>query len=200
MNVAGLILAAGRSSRMGKDKALLRYRGRHFLSHLIYLALPRVTELVAVLGHNAERIAASLPDSPRVRGVVNEDFDRGMLSSLQTGLSECGGSAEWILWMLVDHPAVRGSTLDALLEAARNTEAPIVIPRRGGRRGHPIMFAKRVAEELLRLPPEASPQDAIRSHYSMAVFVDVNDEGVLQDVDRPEEYRSLVSAERQAGR
>ena len=193
MRTAGLILAAGRSSRMGRDKALLDYRGRTFLNHLIYLALPRVDSIVVVLGHNADRIAASLPTSPRVLTVVNSDYDRGMLSSLQRGLSETE-EADWILWMLVDHPAVRGRTLDELLGAAEGSAAPVVIPRHGGQRGHPIMLSREVAAELLQLPPDRSPQDVVRGHYANALFVELGDRGVLADIDRPPDYDDLVKA------
>lgn len=191
MKIAGLVLAAGRSSRMGTDKALLDYRGRSFLNHLTYLALPRVDRVIAVLGHHAEEIAETLPPSPRVRSVVNRDYDRGMLSSLQRGLAETAW-ADWVLWMLVDHPAVRGRTLDALLAAAERTEAPLVIPRWNGERGHPIVFSQAVARELLELAPDCSPQDVVRSHYPLACFIDIEDRSVLVDVDRPADYRALA--------
>ena len=189
-----MVLAAGRSSRMGRDKALLDYRGRTFLNHLIYLALPRVDEVVAVLGHNAERIASTLPSSPRVRAVVNHDYDRGMLSSLQRGLAETVDDPDWILWMLVDHPAVRGRSLDALLAAAERAGAPLVIPRYNEERGHPIMLSGEIAAELLELGPDRSPQDVVRSHYPEACFLDMGDRGVLQDVDRRTDYRDLVGS------
>lgn len=191
MKIAGLVLAAGRSSRMGTDKALLDYRGRSFLNHLTYLALPRVDQVIAVLGHHAEKIAETLPPSPRVRSVVNRDYDRGMLSSLQRGLAETDW-ADWVLWMLVDHPAVRGRTLDALLAAAERTEAPLVIPRWSGERGHPIVFSQVVARELLALASDCSPQDVVRSHYPQACFIDIEDRSVLVDVDRPADYRALA--------
>ncbi len=179
---------------MGSDKALLEYRGRTFLSHLIYLVLPRVDEVVAVLGHNAERIERTIPDCPRVRSVVNHDYDRGMLSSLQKGLVATAGEPDWVLWMLVDHPAVRGRSLDALVAAAERAGAPLVIPRYNEKRGHPIMLSKAIAAELLGLEANRSPQDVVRSHYPEACFVDTADSGVLRDVDRPLDYRDLVSS------
>ena len=192
MRIAGLVLAAGRSSRMGRDKALLDYRGHSFLNHLIFLALPRVDRVVVVLGHNAERIAPTLATSSRIDVVVNADYDRGMLSSLQTGLVQIGEEADWVLWMLVDHPAVRGRSLDRVLDAARQTDAPLVIPRFQERRGHPIAISRRVIRDLLSLPPEASPQDAVRRRYGEALFLDLDDTGVLRDVDTPRDLRDLA--------
>ncbi len=197
MKLAGLILAAGRSSRMGRDKALLDYRGKTFLNHLVYLLLPRVDEVVVVLGHNAAAIRDTLPAAPRVRAVVNEGYDRGMLSSLQRGLGALPADTDWVLWVLVDHPAVRGRTLDALLAAAERGGAPLVIPRFEARRGHPVVLSRSVAAELTALEADRSPQDIVRSHYARARFVDLPDPAVLLDIDRPDDYRLL---RRPAGR
>lgn len=192
MSTAGLILAAGRSSRMGSDKALLDFRGRPFLSHLAYLLLPRVDSLVVVLGHNEQRIREVLPASSRIRVAVNPDYDRGMLTSLQCGLAQIGQRVDAVLWMLVDHPAVRGHTLDTLLAAAADTGAPLVIPRHGGERGHPVVLSKRVMRDLLELDSSCSPQDVVRGYYREAHFLDTADKGVVLDIDRPEDYRGLA--------
>ena len=180
---------------MGCDKALLNYRGQTFLNHLIYLALPRVESLVVVLGHNEQTISESLPSSPRVKVAVNRDYDQGMLSSLQKGLKLTAGSADWTLWMLVDHPVVRGRTLDELIAAASRTDVPLVIPRFNGERGHPVMVSRRVAERFLQMDRAASPQNLVRSYYAEALFIDVGDAGVLRDIDRPGDYRGLEEAD-----
>ncbi len=193
MSTAGLILAAGRSSRMGSDKALLDFRGRPFLSHLAYLLLPRVDSLVVVLGHHEQRVREALPASSRIRVAVNRDYDRGMLTSLQCGLSQIGQQVDAVLWMLVDHPAVRGHTLDRLLGAAADSRAPLVIPRHGGERGHPVVLSKRVMRDLLDLDPSCSPQDVVRGYYREAHFLDTADKGVVLDIDRPEDYRGLTT-------
>ena len=192
MRLNGLILAAGRSSRMGQDKALLEYRGRSFLDHLIYLALPRVDNVIVVLGHNASKLKLTLPPVERVQAVINADYGLGMLSSLQTGLSRAGQEADWILWMLVDHPAMRGETLDQLVQAAKTERTPIVIPRYDGKRGHPVMLSRKVIAELLQLSPDSSPQDVIRKHYPETCFLDVHDEGVVRDVDLSKDYDNLL--------
>ena len=192
MSTAGLILAAGRSSRMGTDKALLDYRGRPFLSHLAYLLLPRVDSIVVVLGHNEKNIRKVLPGSDRIRVAINPNYDQGMLTSLQCGLQQIGDDAGTVIWMLVDHPAVRGRTIDSLLAAAAHSAAPLVIPRNRGKRGHPIVLSQQVASDLLDLDPSCSPQDVVRGYYSRAHFLDTADEGILLDIDRPEDYRGLA--------
>ena len=179
---------------MGSDKALLDYRGRPFLSHLAFLLLPRVDSVVVVLGHHEQRIREALPTSSRIRVAVNRDYERGMLSSLQCGLAQVGQQSDAVLWMLVDHPAVRGRTLDSLLAAAADSRAPLVIPRHQGERGHPVVLSKRVVGDLLKLDTGCSPQDVVRGYYSEAHFLDTDDKGVLLDVDRPEDYRGLAAS------
>ena len=178
---------------MGSDKALLDFRGRPFLSHLAHLLLPRVDSLVVVLGHREQRIREALPASSRIRVAVNRDYDRGMLTSLQCGLAQVGQQVDAVLWMLVDHPAVRGRTLDRLLAAAADSRAPLVIPRHRGERGHPVVLSKRVIGDLLELDPSRSPQDVVRGYYGEAYFFDTDDKGVVLDIDRPEDYRGLVA-------
>lgn len=193
MKTDGLILAAGRSSRMGRPKALLEYNGDTFLNRQIFLMLPRVEQLAVVLGCNADAVRPTLPALPGLCAVVNENYDRGMLSSLQTGLAALGGAADWTLFALADHPAVRGRTLDRILQACRAAaSAPLAIPRFAGKRGHPVALSRAIADELCALDPAASPQDTMRKHYREALFLDVEDRGVVTDIDRPEDYAALT--------
>ncbi len=183
---AGVILAAGESSRMGRDKALLPYANTTFLEHLIQLFLSHVSPVVVVLGHHADLIRAALPSLPGLEIVVNPNYPAGQLSSLQTGLRTV--TADSVLLTLVDHPAVAGSTLDRLLA---HPHAPLVIPRYRNRRGHPILLAGGLIGEILALPPEATAKQVIHSHLSEAILLDLDDPGILRDIDTPEDYRTL---------
>ena len=191
MKPAGIILAAGESSRMGSDKALLPYADSTFLEHLITVFLPRVNPLIVVLGHHADEIAAKLAPPRDFQIVVNENYKRGMLTSLQAGLRAAPG-AEALMFTLVDHPAVQPETVDRLIEEFQRTTPAVAIPRFGERRGHPVLIARRVADEILALAPESSAKDAIRKHRDETLFVDVEDAGVLRDVDLPSDYEALL--------
>jgi molybdenum cofactor cytidylyltransferase len=188
---AGIILAAGESSRMGRDKALLPYRGSTFLNRLISLYLPRVEPLIVVLGHHAGEISASLPAASGLSVVINPDYKRGMLTSLQTGLGAIG-DAPAILFTLVDHPAICAQTIDRLIEAFLRDNPALAIPRYGERRGHPVAMSRRIAAEMLALPPESSAKEIIRAHVDETLFVDVDDPGVLRDIDLPADYEALL--------
>jgi molybdenum cofactor cytidylyltransferase len=188
---AGIILAAGESSRMGRDKALLPYRGSTFLNHLISLLLPRVEPLIVVLGHHAREIAAGLPAAPDLRVVLNPDYPRGMLTSMQAGLSALR-DAPAILFTLVDLPAVRAETVDLLVAEFFRKDTGLAIPRYHGQRGHPVLLSQPVAREILALAPGSSAKEVIHAHREEASFVDVNDPGVLRDIDLPADYEALL--------
>ena len=186
---AGIILSAGESRRMGRDKALLEYRRTTFLGRIIAVLEPRVEPLVVVLGHHAEAIRQAVPSGPRV--VVNTNYQAGMLTSLQTGIRELPPDTEAALFTLVDHPAVAEETVELLIGEWAKARPLIAIPRHGGRRGHPVIVNRQVLDEILALGPESSAKDVIRSHRDRTLFVDMDDPGVLYDIDLPEQYERL---------
>lgn len=192
MRPAGIILAAGLSSRMGRDKATLPYRGSTFLNHLIGLLAPRVKRLVVVLGHNAELIRPTIDAQFPVTVAVNPNFQQGMLSSLQTGIRALPAGTEAALFTLVDLPAVCGGTVERLLAVFESGLQLLTIPRCEGRRGHPVIARRTVLDEIAALPPGGSAKAVIHAHRPETAFVDVDDEGIFRDVDMPEDYDALV--------
>ena len=191
MKLAGIILAAGESSRMGRDKALLSYQGSTFLNHIVSRFVSRLDPVVVVLGHHAKPIRASLALSARVRVAMNGQYKLGMLSSLQEGIRSLPDDAGAAMFTLVDHPAVEGATLDLLISEWERTGAALVIPRVGERRGHPVIASRAILDEILRLPADASPKNVVRRHREQTLYVDVEDTGVLKDIDRPSDYETL---------
>lgn len=187
---AGIILAAGESSRMGRDKALLPYAGSTFVEHLLSLYLPRVSPVVVVLGHHADEIRSRLGERSGLRFAINTAYRSGQLSSLQAGIRALHPETAAALVTLVDHPGVAGETLDRLLASP----GPLVIPVYRGRRGHPVLFSRPLLDELLALPADGSAKAVVRSHLAEAVQLEVEDPGVLGDVDTPEDYEGLLSA------
>jgi molybdenum cofactor cytidylyltransferase len=123
--------------------------------------------------------------------VINPDYRRGMLTSLQTGLGAVG-DASAALFTLVDHPAVGASTIDRLVEEFTRGNAALAIPRYGERRGHPVLLSRRIMGEILGLPSDKSAKEVIRAHAGETLFVDVDDPGVLRDIDLPADYEALL--------
>jgi molybdenum cofactor cytidylyltransferase len=204
--IAGLVLAAGESSRMGRDKALLPYRGRTFLETIIgKLREAGIDRLAVVLGHHAEiiRAAAGLDSAAAgVEIVVNRDYRLGQTTSLQAGLgvfqkASAGSRSPHpddpaaVILCLVDHPAFDPATLTSLLATFERTAAPVVIPTHGGRRGHPVLIARALFAELLALRPDQGANVVIHAWRDRTELVEVADPGVLVDVDDQAAYQSL---------
>jgi molybdenum cofactor cytidylyltransferase len=192
--IAGIILAAGASSRMGSPKALLDYRGETFLDRLIRVLGGVCDPVIVALGYHADEIRAAAHGHARF--VVNPDPSRGQLSSLQTALAEVPGDAEGFLFMPVDCPAVEPETVRLLVEALKAVEAPLVIPRYEGRRGHPVCARRELIPEFLALPPERQAREVVRRYADRTHYLDTLDAGVLSDIDDKDAYRILQESGR----
>jgi len=190
--IAGLILAAGESSRMGTPKATLAYRGRTFLELIVEtLSEGGLDPIVVVLGHQAEEIRRQVRIEPALV-VINPDYRSGQTSSLQAGLrAMAADDPEAVLLCLVDHPAVSKETVRTLVATFRQCGAPVVIPTYQGRRGHPVLIGRQLYQKLLALACDAGADSVVRRYRPETEFNEVEDEGVVIDVDDPEEYRRL---------
>jgi molybdenum cofactor cytidylyltransferase len=195
--IPAIVLAAGRSSRMGRAKATLPVGDGHtFLTRIIRTLLDAgVDDVIVVLGHDADLIASSFSESGLpARFVVNRDYDRGQLSSLVAGLNAVDrpGVAA-VLLTLVDVPLVSESTVRAVIDRYRWTRAPIVRPTSGDRHGHPLLIDRSVFDALRAADPAAGAKPVVRAHASAVGDIAIEDEGAFLDVDTEEEYRKTIA-------
>src|SRR5579884_4090498 len=181
---------------MGTPKALLDYRGETFLDRLIRVMGTQTNPVIVILGYHAAEIRARVRNDARF--VTNARPERGQLSSLQTGLAALPPDAEGFAFIPMDCPAVREDTVARLADAfaSRRPETQFVIPRCGDRRGHPVFAVRRIADELLALPEGAQARDVVHRHVASTEYVDVDDPGILTDIDDPEAYKKLIEAVR----
>jgi molybdenum cofactor cytidylyltransferase len=192
--IPGIVLAAGRSSRMGRPKALLPLGRGVFLTRIVEtLRAAGVDDVVIVLGHEAEAIAAALESyDVEARVVVNAEYDQGQASSLAAGLRAIdrpGVTAALVT--LVDVPLVTAATVRAVLDRYLETGAPIVRPVSGSRHGHPLLIDRSLFAPMLAADPDAGVKPIVRAHVSPAGEVEVDDAGAFRDVDTPEDYARL---------
>ena len=179
---------------MGRDKALLPLGERSFLEHLAAVLDGEVEPLVVVLGHHADQIEQQVRLPPAARILRNPDHQLGQLSSLHVALRYVAGrGVDGALVCLVDHPAVTKQVVRALVARFQQTRAMILIPTWRGRRGHPALFSSRLFDELLNAPLDQGARFVIRRHTEEVETVDVGEEGIIWDVDRPEDYIALQS-------
>ena len=196
--LSGVILAAGDSTRMGAPKALLSAPdGRPFVAYIVRTwHAAGLTHIAVVTGHAHDAIVAALDrDAPVPPPLIvqNDDPSRGQLSSLLVGLDAIATtSTEGVLMTLVDVPLARPETVAAVIGAWRRTRAPIVRPAIGDRHGHPVLFDRRVFEELRRAPATAGAKAVVRAHQDRIVNVEVSDEGCVVDIDTPFDYERYL--------
>lgn len=195
--IPAVVLAAGRSSRMGRAKATLPLDATDtFLTRIVRTFLDAgVDDVVVVVGHEADAIVSSFSASGLpARFVVNHDYDRGQWSSLVAGLGVVdrpGVSATLIT--LVDVPLVISDTVRAVLACYRRTHAPVVRPTAGSRHGHPLLVDRSLFAELRAADPAEGAKPVIRAHASAAGDIAIGDEGAFKDIDTEEDYLRMIS-------
>jgi len=201
--IPAIVLAAGRSSRMGRPKATLPAGdGLTFLTRIVRTFLAsRVDDVIVVVGHDADAIAASFSESGLpARFVVNRDYDKGQLSSLIAGLNAIDrpGVAA-ILVTLVDVPFVSAATVRAVIDAYRMTRVPIVRPTSRGRHGHPLLIERSLFDAFRGADMSTGAKPIVRAHASAIGDIAIEDEGAFTDIDTEEEYRKTIAARFGAG-
>ncbi|HZO83086.1 MAG TPA: nucleotidyltransferase family protein [Candidatus Binataceae bacterium] len=183
----GILLAAGESRRMGYPKPLLEVGGRTFLATIAQAMLEAVGRLVVVVGAHADAVRRAVPADSRIAVAENTEYQRGQLSSIKAGLRAIGRDAAGALIHLADHPMVRPATFKAVIEEHRQSRRPIVIARYCGRRGHPVLFARELFAELEAAPEDQGARVVVAADPQRVAYVEVDDPGVVMDLDTPEE-------------
>jgi CTP:molybdopterin cytidylyltransferase MocA len=195
--IVGAVLAAGFSSRMGRPKALLPLgpSGEPFVVWSARALLDGgAADAVVVAAREAEAIAAAL-DAARLtlRVILNPAPEGGQLSSLRVALDAVDRpGVSGLMIALVDMPLVGAATVRALIDAHRRTRAPIVRPVRAARHGHPVIFDRRLFDELRRADPDQGARAVVEAHRTEALDVPIEDEGAFADADTPEDYERLA--------
>jgi molybdenum cofactor cytidylyltransferase len=195
--IPAVVLAAGRSSRMGRAKATLPLDATDtFLTRIVRTFLEAdVDDVVVVVGHEADAIVSSFSASGLpARFVVNHDYDRGQWSSLVAGLGmvDRPGVAATLM-TLVDVPLVTADTVRAVLACYRRTHAPVVRPTAGSRHGHPLLVDRSLFAELRAADPAEGAKPVIRAHATAAGDIAITDEGAFRDIDTEEDYLRMIS-------
>jgi molybdenum cofactor cytidylyltransferase len=194
--IPAIVLAAGKSTRMGRPKANLPLEGGDtFLSRIVRtFSDAAVDDVVVVLGHDADAIARVFaPTGVAVRFVPNPDYETGQLSSLLRGLEAVdrpGVTAALVT--LVDVPLVNARTVSAVIDHYLRTRAPIVRPIRGREHGHPVLIDRSLFDEVRRADPASGAKVVVRAHASARGDVEVEDGGAFLDIDTADDYRRLV--------
>jgi molybdenum cofactor cytidylyltransferase len=197
-----VILAAGESTRMGTDKALLPWppatpglplTGQTFLSAAIQALYPFSEKVIVVVGKNENNLAPVVYANGASL-VRNPDPDRGQFSSLQVGLQEVlSDGRDAAMVTLVDRPPAKTATLQTLCStfADAGNDVWAVVPEYNGKHGHPFLLAREMIGAFLNAPPSANARDIEHQNLRHISYVVVDDSLVTLNVDTPQEYAAL---------
>ena len=186
--LAAVILSGGASQRMGSPKALLPYQGRPFLEHLLDVTRhPKISARRVVLGVHAEPIAKAI-HLPADEVVINADWEKGQLSSIQAALKSLPEGIDGMLLCLVDHPLISANLVGDLIATFYAANAPIVLPVFEGRRGHPVIFSAKVFPELQAAPLEVGARAVVWAHRAELCQFPTNEEGCVLNLNDPETF------------
>ena len=191
---AGVILAAGASSRMGRDKALLPWREGTFLSAGIRALQPATDLVIVVAGANAPTLEPTV-DAHAAFMVVNPDPQRGQFSSLQVGLREVlHRGRDGAIITLVDRPAAEAATVRQIKAAflASDEQTWAMVPEFAAKHGHPYVIGREMIEAFLRAPVNSSARDVEHANQQHIKYLPVTDPLVVANVDTPEDFQKLT--------
>jgi molybdenum cofactor cytidylyltransferase len=193
-SVAIIILAAGASTRMGKPKQLLEYKGRSLIQHTVEVAIASVCHpIIVVLGAYAERIKPEIAKLS-VETVENSLWPQGMSTSIRTGIETLiknYSQAEAAILMLCDQPFVSASLINRLVDLYRNTSAPIVTSEYDRILGVPALFKRTLFPQLTALRGDTGARKIIQKYLQKVARVSF-DRGVI-DIDTPQDYTQILT-------
>jgi molybdenum cofactor cytidylyltransferase len=191
--VAVLVLAAGRSTRMGgTNKLLQEAHGEALVVHAVKSAVAsQAVEVVVVLGHMADLVRAAVeravPANPRIRFITNPDYADGLSTSVRAGMAALGNEIDAAIVQLGDMPGVNAALLDRLIAAFNPVEGrSICVPTVGGKRGNPVLWDRRFFAEIARISGDTGAKHLIGNHGDLVCEVEMTGEAAVTDIDTPE--------------
>jgi molybdenum cofactor cytidylyltransferase len=193
--IAGIILAAGSASRMGRPKQLLDWGGRPLVRAVAEHALAaRLDRVLVVVGAASDAVATTLADLP-VELIENPAYAEGQSTSLRAGIAALTPDVGAALVLLGDQPFVSPAIITRIVEDWRASGAVIVAPVYRGQRGNPVLFAQRVFDELLAIEGDRGARAILAADPARVRMVTFDDDRPLADIDTPDDYQRLVSGQ-----
>jgi molybdenum cofactor cytidylyltransferase len=186
--IAGIVLAGGRSQRMGRPKALLTAHGKSFLERCVDSLQGGGCEDILVVLNSEDSELARLTSAAGARIVRGAGEGSEQIDSLRAGLRDLTPGVEAVVVLPVDHPLVGADTVAALVRVYLESRAPIVRAAHRGKHGHPVLFDRVCFSDLLEGKAAEGARSVIRQYRDVLRDVEVSDQGVLADIDTPADF------------
>ena len=186
--ITAIILAAGKSKRMGEPKMLMPWGKSTVLQTVIStFQTSGINDILVVTGGAHQQVESLIGQT--VQTIFNEDYEKGeMLSSIQMGLSAKMNEASAALICLGDQPQVTERSVRSICDTFMKNKSPIVVPSYEMHRGHPWLLARPLWDELLQMKSPRTPRDFLKKHARKIHYVNVDTASVIEDLDTPEDY------------
>ena len=192
---AGIILAAGQSTRIDKFKLLIKLEGKYILEWVVDAALEsRLAHVILVLGYHFEKIQKALNKKirhPRIEIVINPQYPMGLSRSLRSGLLAAKGSFPSVMFLLGDQPMLDAKTINMLLDRFWNSEREICVPVCRGKRGNPTVFSHKYYDQLLQIKGDIGARKVLKKYASHIIYVEVDHPLGFLDVDTEVDLKAL---------
>ena len=186
--VCGIVLAAGKSVRMGAQKLLLPFGGQTIIGHIMDQVGAAVDHLYVVVSHRSDLVSRAL-EGKSVVVVTNPDPQGDMLSSVRTGLRSLPGNCQAVLVALGDQPAIQVELIERMVSTFEVGKRGIVVPVYNGKRGHPILFSSRYIAEISAGYDGVGLRGLLEAHPDQIDELPASSPSVLSDMDKPEDYQ-----------
>ncbi len=184
----GIILAAGESKRMGTSKMLMPYKGKMIIENVVAaVTTSDVERTIVVLGSGSGDILKIVKHLP-IECCINENYKKGMLSSVKCGFNNLPKRFEAALLFLGDQPMVEGSVINSLIDAYRKSGKGIVIPVSGNKRGHPLLIGSKYRNEIENLDEGEGLRALAQKFPDDVLEIEVNTSSILKDIDTIDDY------------
>jgi molybdenum cofactor cytidylyltransferase len=204
--VSAVVLAAGMSTRMGRNKLLLNFRDKPLVVHAVdTLLASTVSEIIVVLGHESEKVWDQLEEyvgpgpgkaqKRRVRLVSNPDYREGLSTSVRTGVQAVSPESDAIMIYLADQPLLEPVDVDRIIEglaAAKAESKMIVVPFFKGERGNPVILHASLRDSILGIVGDVGCKGVIKQYPEKVYGIEMENDHVVRDVDDAQAYERLV--------
>jgi molybdenum cofactor cytidylyltransferase len=194
--ISAILLGAGESKRMGKNKLLLPWGKKTIFEHCLETLLrSEVKEVIVVINDRLKELIPPI-NTQKIKVIINPHYKRGMSTSIRQGVQTIAPGSEGILIALGDQPFIKTRTINAMIKAFARGKDGIIVPSFKGKRGHPVIFHRRFRRELLNLKGDAGGKSIVERHPGEILDIPLKSEGVVKDIDLWEDYEENLKLKR----